>query len=173
MAQIISLDSLKAPVSPESMRAQLAAGGCESSSCGSSDGPADMDPAVWAKVKDHPCYSEEAHHYFARMHVAVAPACNRVLPRGRGWLPPRSPRPGNGVVGSHLWFLADTSGLFIRLGESKKNHVRYVAFRSPLRAMVFSDSSVQQHDKKTPRQTSRMTTALRGVLQDVFQYCAG
>lgn len=24
----------------------------------------------------HPCYDEEAHHYFARMHVAVAPACN-------------------------------------------------------------------------------------------------
>ena len=24
----------------------------------------------------HPCYSEEAHHYFARMHVAVAPARN-------------------------------------------------------------------------------------------------
>ena len=35
-----------------------------------------MAPEVWAKVKDHPCYSEEAHHYFARMHVAVAPACN-------------------------------------------------------------------------------------------------
>jgi nitrogen fixation protein NifB len=28
------------------------------------------------KVFNHPCYSEEAHHYFARMHVAVAPACN-------------------------------------------------------------------------------------------------
>jgi nitrogen fixation protein NifB len=27
-------------------------------------------------VQDHPCYSEDAHHYFARMHVAVAPACN-------------------------------------------------------------------------------------------------
>ena len=27
-------------------------------------------------MQDHPCYSEEAHHYFARMHVAVAPACN-------------------------------------------------------------------------------------------------
>jgi nitrogen fixation protein NifB len=27
-------------------------------------------------VQDHPCYSEQAHHYFARMHVAVAPACN-------------------------------------------------------------------------------------------------
>ncbi|MET3582903.1 nitrogen fixation protein NifB [Mesorhizobium robiniae] len=35
-----------------------------------------MDPAIWEKIKDHPCYSEEAHHYFARMHVAVAPACN-------------------------------------------------------------------------------------------------
>lgn len=27
-------------------------------------------------VKSHPCYSEEAHHHFARLHVAVAPACN-------------------------------------------------------------------------------------------------
>ncbi|GLS31997.1 nitrogenase cofactor biosynthesis protein NifB [Mesorhizobium albiziae] len=35
-----------------------------------------MDPAIWEKIKDHPCFSEEAHHYFARMHVAVAPACN-------------------------------------------------------------------------------------------------
>jgi nitrogen fixation protein NifB len=31
---------------------------------------------VEALVRDHPCYSEEAHHHFARMHVAVAPACN-------------------------------------------------------------------------------------------------
>src|SRR5512141_2362980 len=29
-----------------------------------------------ALVRDHPCYSEEAHHHFARMHVAVAAACN-------------------------------------------------------------------------------------------------
>jgi nitrogen fixation protein NifB len=35
-----------------------------------------MPSEIWEKVKDHPCYSEEAHHYFARMHVAVAPACN-------------------------------------------------------------------------------------------------
>lgn len=35
-----------------------------------------MSPEVWNKVKDHPCYSQEAHHFFARMHVAVAPACN-------------------------------------------------------------------------------------------------
>ena len=45
-------------------------------SCGSSDGPADMAPEIWEKVKNHPCYSEEAHHHYARMHVAVAPACN-------------------------------------------------------------------------------------------------
>lgn len=50
--------------------------GCEESSCGSSQGPADMDPAVWEKVKNHPCYSVEAHNFYARMHVAVAPACN-------------------------------------------------------------------------------------------------
>ena len=35
-----------------------------------------MPAAVWEKVKNHPCYSEEAHHHYARMHVAVAPACN-------------------------------------------------------------------------------------------------
>jgi nitrogen fixation protein NifB len=56
--------------------------GCGSSSdegkasCGSSAGPADMPPEIWEKVKNHPCYSEEAHHHYARMHVAVAPACN-------------------------------------------------------------------------------------------------
>jgi len=69
--QVISLDSVA--------RAEKPAGGCSSSghgSCGSSTAPADMPAEVWEKVKDHPCYSEEAHHYFARMHVAVAPACN-------------------------------------------------------------------------------------------------
>merc|ERR1712023_144330 len=35
-----------------------------------------MAPEIWEKVKNHPCYSEEAHHHYARMHVAVAPACN-------------------------------------------------------------------------------------------------
>ena len=59
-----------------------AASGCASSggegkaSCGSSAGPDGMPAEIWAKVKDHPCYSEEAHHHYARMHVAVAPACN-------------------------------------------------------------------------------------------------
>ena len=44
--------------------------------CGSAAGKGDLTPEIWAKVKDHPCYSEEAHHHYARMHVAVAPACN-------------------------------------------------------------------------------------------------
>lgn len=28
------------------------------------------------KVANHPCYSNDAHHKYARMHLAVAPACN-------------------------------------------------------------------------------------------------
>ncbi|HEY9191510.1 MAG TPA: nitrogenase cofactor biosynthesis protein NifB [Methyloversatilis sp.] len=51
-------------------------GGEGKASCGTSDGPDDMPADVWNKVKNHPCYSEEAHHHYARMHVAVAPACN-------------------------------------------------------------------------------------------------
>jgi len=51
-------------------------GGSGKSSCGSSAGSGDLPPDIWEKVKNHPCYSEEAHHHFARMHVAVAPACN-------------------------------------------------------------------------------------------------
>jgi len=51
-------------------------GGSAKASCGSSSGPQDLAPEVWEKVKNHPCYSEEAHHHYARMHVAVAPACN-------------------------------------------------------------------------------------------------
>ncbi|TBU98802.1 nitrogenase cofactor biosynthesis protein NifB [Stutzerimonas kirkiae] len=53
------------------------AGGCSSGSCGSSgDQLSHLPEHIREKVQNHPCYSEEAHHYFARMHVAVAPACN-------------------------------------------------------------------------------------------------
>lgn len=51
--------------------------GCSAGSCGSTDDQMSHLPDhIRDKVKNHPCYSEEAHHYFARMHVAVAPACN-------------------------------------------------------------------------------------------------
>lgn len=56
---------------------QASAGGCSSSGCGSSnDQLSHLPENIRAKVHNHPCYSEEAHHHFARMHVAVAPACN-------------------------------------------------------------------------------------------------
>ncbi|WP_407189997.1 nitrogenase cofactor biosynthesis protein NifB [Bradyrhizobium centrosematis] len=45
-------------------------------SCGSRAGQGELPNKLWEKVKNHPCYSEDAHHYYARMHVAVAPACN-------------------------------------------------------------------------------------------------
>ncbi len=51
-------------------------GGSGKASCGSAAGENDLPPEIWEKVKNHPCYSEEAHHHYARMHVAVAPACN-------------------------------------------------------------------------------------------------
>lgn len=35
-----------------------------------------LDEKTRSRIENHPCYSEQAHHHFARMHVAVAPACN-------------------------------------------------------------------------------------------------
>ena len=56
---------------------QTAMSGCSSGSCGSTAQQMDgMSEDIRRRVQDHPCYSEEAHHHFARMHAAVAPACN-------------------------------------------------------------------------------------------------
>ncbi|SNQ50785.1 FeMo cofactor biosynthesis protein NifB [Frankia canadensis] len=50
-------------------------GGCASTtSCGTS-APA-RNAELAEKIANHPCYSAEAHQYYARMHVAVAPGCN-------------------------------------------------------------------------------------------------
>jgi nitrogen fixation protein NifB len=44
---------------------------------GCGDGRPDPPPAdAAALARNHPCYAEDAHHHFARMHVAVAPGCN-------------------------------------------------------------------------------------------------
>ncbi|MEX3672155.1 nitrogenase cofactor biosynthesis protein NifB [Paraburkholderia phenoliruptrix] len=62
--------------------AYLHGAGCDSCGttadidCRPSDAPNDMKTEIWEKIRDHPCYSEEAHRHYARMHVAVAPACN-------------------------------------------------------------------------------------------------
>ncbi|VAX12347.1 Nitrogenase FeMo-cofactor synthesis FeS core scaffold and assembly protein NifB [hydrothermal vent metagenome] len=51
--------------------------GCSSGACGGNqDQLSHLPEEIRKKVHNHPCYSEEAHHYYARMHVAVAPACN-------------------------------------------------------------------------------------------------
>jgi nitrogen fixation protein NifB len=61
----------------ETLDQSAAAGGCSSSGCGSSgDALAHLPEHIRDKVHNHPCFSEEAHHHYARMHVAVAPACN-------------------------------------------------------------------------------------------------
>jgi len=77
----VSLSSLKAKRDVLAEPAPAASGcgtqgGVGKASCGSQAGPGDLSPEVWEKVKNHPCYSEQAHHHYARMHVAVAPACN-------------------------------------------------------------------------------------------------
>ncbi len=50
----------------------------QASNCGcSSTSPNDtLSESLKKRIEQHPCYSEEAHHHYARMHVAVAPACN-------------------------------------------------------------------------------------------------
>lgn len=56
---------------------ETVASGCTESSCGSTaDQLAHLPAHIREKVHNHPCYSEQAHHHYARMHVAVAPACN-------------------------------------------------------------------------------------------------
>ena len=67
VAQVIALGS----------PGRKAGGGCgvnSNAGCGSKVMP--LDPLVREKVANHPCYSQEAHQYYARMHVAVAPGCN-------------------------------------------------------------------------------------------------
>ncbi len=49
-------------------------GGCGCSSTSSTE--TSLDEKLKQRIEKHPCYSEEAHHHYARMHVAVAPACN-------------------------------------------------------------------------------------------------
>jgi nitrogen fixation protein NifB len=54
--------------------APAAAGCARTGSCGlPSTG---LDEATKARVAAHPCYNQEAHQYYARMHLAVAPSCN-------------------------------------------------------------------------------------------------
>lgn len=63
---ILTSDFENAIIAP----ATSAACGCDSTTT------PEMDEKLIERISKHPCYSEEAHHHYARMHVAVAPACN-------------------------------------------------------------------------------------------------
>lgn len=47
-----------------------------SCNCSGSEPAQELDARTRSRIEKHPCYSEDAHHFYARMHVAVAPACN-------------------------------------------------------------------------------------------------
>jgi nitrogen fixation protein NifB len=73
MAFFVSLDALDRKTTAAEMRGARKTPRTPEAT---SPAPSDIAPALWERIKDHPCYSEEAHHYFARMHVAVTPAYN-------------------------------------------------------------------------------------------------
>ncbi|NEN87675.1 MAG: nitrogenase cofactor biosynthesis protein NifB [Okeania sp. SIO3H1] len=50
-------------------------GGCVSKGCGTTT-EQQLPASIQERVANHPCYSQEAHHHYARMHAPVAPACN-------------------------------------------------------------------------------------------------
>lgn len=50
--------------------ARLATADADRSGCAALPGD------VQARIESHPCYSDSGHQHFARMHAAVAPACN-------------------------------------------------------------------------------------------------
>jgi len=47
-----------------------------SCSCTSNNTQSELQASILQKINNHPCYSQDAHQHYARIHVAVAPACN-------------------------------------------------------------------------------------------------
>ena len=60
------------PVTETTTKAK--SGGCGRTSDRSAT--VEMDEKLFQRIANHPCYSEDAHHHYARLHVAVAPGCN-------------------------------------------------------------------------------------------------
>ena len=76
MQKVVPLEAIaRGPITAQ--RRTPARDGCAPSGCGTPPaGGSEIPDAIRDKIKENPCYSEEAHHFFARIHVAVAPACN-------------------------------------------------------------------------------------------------
>ncbi len=72
MTPPLSTGLMNSPITEMMTTTKSKSGGC---GC-SSNAAVEMDDKVKERIANHPCYSEEAHHHYARMHVAVAPACN-------------------------------------------------------------------------------------------------
>ncbi|MDR1977062.1 MAG: nitrogenase cofactor biosynthesis protein NifB [Campylobacteraceae bacterium] len=45
-------------------------------SCGCTHEQVKLQENILKKINNHPCYSQNAHQHYARIHVAIAPACN-------------------------------------------------------------------------------------------------
>ncbi|MDR2635625.1 MAG: nitrogenase cofactor biosynthesis protein NifB, partial [Campylobacteraceae bacterium] len=45
-------------------------------SCSCTHEEAKVQDNILKKINNHPCYSQNAHQHYARIHVAIAPACN-------------------------------------------------------------------------------------------------
>jgi nitrogen fixation protein NifB len=63
---------LNSPATESPTQAKSGGCGCDSPSSTT----VERDEKLQERIAKHPCYSEDAHHHYARMHVAVAPACN-------------------------------------------------------------------------------------------------
>ena len=67
---------------PDDGAAPPPSGCASSSSCGSpaettgAPAPDPLPKSIAERIAEHPCYSQEAHRSFARMHIPVAPGCN-------------------------------------------------------------------------------------------------
>ena len=114
--------------------------------------PGPSKTPVDERSKRHPCYSESASHYYARIHLAVAPACNIQCDYcNRKYDCANESRPG--VVSSRL--NPSQAVDRARKASAKYRDLSVVGIAGPGDALA------------TPRRTMRTLEMLRAALPDV------
>ncbi|MBI4828256.1 MAG: nitrogenase cofactor biosynthesis protein NifB [Nitrospinae bacterium] len=114
--------------------------------------PSPSRTPVDERSKRHPCYSESASHYYARIHLAVAPACNiQCNYCNRKYDCANESRPG--VVSSRLNPAQAVDRA--RKASAKYRELSVVGIAGPGDAMA------------TPRRTMRTLGMIRAALPDV------